>query len=120
MRKGIFFKIFILLILSMSFVGCNFPKVIETQEFQDKATIVSTNYSSYWMEPIIVGDITTFINHEEENEVIIEYMGKRYTIDDRDFYNLCQNNDGKSVWMNIRKTTYDNGTIRHLLSPIRN
>lgn len=92
--------------------GC--AKVINTEIKDIKATIIETEYkdsyseTTYMMSGNTMMPITT--EYSEEYNVVLEFEGRKYYLDNKDFYEKCKDKNGKEVNSKLQIKHYDDGS----------
>lgn len=109
--KNRIFVLLLLVLLLFGLVGC--AKLVSTEYKNVEVTIVDKHYTAMWMQPMLVGKVTTFITHPAVWKIIVEYNGVEYTINDEDTYNKYENKIGQTAIGELKIETYDDGTIRY-------
>lgn len=105
------FTLLLSVVLIFSLVGC--AKLVSTEYENVEVTIVDEYHRGTWLQPMIVGKVTTFITHPAVWEIIVEYNGVEYTIDDEDTYNKYEDKIGQTTIGELEIKTYDDGTVRN-------
>ena len=106
-----FFAILIIAITVMTmFTGC--AKAVSTEEYNATVTVVDVHYTPMRIVPMKVGNTTIMQTTPADYDVTVEYAGVEYNIDGVSAYNIAKENVGKIVLANIRKTRYDDGTVK--------
>ena len=103
--------------LMILLVGC--AECIDTKYENVEVNIVNKHYRAMWMQPIRSGKVTTFITHPARYEIIIEYKGTEYTIDDSDTYDKYKDKVGKTVIGTLETRTYDDGTVKYDITQLK-
>lgn len=111
---------FILLLLimvigtSMFWFKITYKKVIQTETKNIEAVIVSTKYkaSSSNAQIIWAGDhmIPMTSTSSAEYNVTIKYKNNIYTIDDREYYFMCENKNNRKVDCTLNIYYYEDGS----------
>lgn len=95
-------------VISLTLVGCR--KVTKQEYITVEATITDSYHRSRSVVPMRVNKVTTFITHPEKNEIMVTYNDNEYTIDDRDTYEIYNDQIGAKVICNALVTYYDDDT----------
>ena len=106
--KKKFYSLVLLIVSLLTLCGCT--KVVSSSSENVNATIVSTHHKGMWLQPVLAGKVTTFINHPEKNEVTVQYNDIVMTFNDKEFYNKCVGHDGEKVECILVTVKYDNDT----------
>ena len=109
--KNRIFALLLLIVLIFSLVGC--AKCISTEYENVEVTIVDKYYSAMWLQPMIVGNVTTFITHPAVWKITVEYNGVEYTIEDENTYNKYKGKIGQTTIGELEIKTYDDGTVEY-------
>jgi hypothetical protein len=109
-KNGIFASLLSALLI-FSLVGCD--TYANTEYKNVEVTVVGEYYSAMWMQPVLVGEITTFITYPERYEIIVEYNGTKYTIDNIDTYGKYKDKIGQIAIGELEIKTYYDGAVRH-------
>ena len=104
-------NLIIIICLVVSLVGC--AKLIGTEYENVEVNVVDIHHSAMWLQTIRAGKVTTFITHPAEYDVIVEYNGVSYTIDDEDTYNRYKDKIGQTTIGTLEIRTYDNNEVKY-------
>ena len=104
---------FILLLIIVTFILVGCAECINTEYADVEVIIVDTYHRSMWMQPIRVGNTTTYITYPAEWKIIVEYDGVKYRIDNIDTYNKYKTKIGQTATGKLIIKTFDDGTIKY-------
>lgn len=110
-QKNRIFAVLLIAVLVFVLVGC--AKCVSTEYENVEVTIVDKHHSAMWLQPMIVGKVTTFITHPAVWEITVEYNGVEYTIEDEDTYNKYEDKIGQTTIGELEIKTYDDGTVEY-------
>jgi hypothetical protein len=110
-------SIMMIICLVSLLVGC--AKLVSTEYENVEVNVVDIHHSAMWLQPIRAGKVTTFVTHPAEYEVIVEYNGVSYTIDDEDTYNRYKDKIGQTTVGTLEIHTYDDGTVKHDITELK-
>lgn len=103
--------VLVICILLISLVP-NFVESIGLQntEYQEvEVTIVDEHYQAHRVIPVHAGKVTTMITHPARCEIIVDYNGKEYVINDENTYNQYKERIGETTTGTLQVKTYQNG-----------
>ena len=107
-------RILVLLLLAVflfGLVGC--AKCISTEYKNVEITVVDEYHSAMWVQPMIVGKVTTMIVHPAIWRITVEYNGVEYTLNGEDIYKKYENKIGQTIIGELEIKTYDNGIVEY-------
>lgn len=109
--KNRIFSLFLLVVLIVGLAGC--AKIVSTEYKDVEVTIVNEYHRAMWLQPMIVGKVTTFITYPAVWKITVEYNGVEYTVDGEDTYNKYEGKIGQTTIGELEIKTYDNGTVEY-------
>lgn len=110
-------SIMMIICLMISLTSC--AKCIDTKYENVEVNIIDEHYRGVWLQPIVSGKVTTFITHPARYEVIVEYNGIEYMIDDSNTYNKYKDKVGRSTVGVLEVRTYDDGTVKYDITELK-
>ena len=117
------FSTLIILILSISLVGCGVEET-NTETFDDTAIITKVAhedaYTTIIMIPCGKHKVPQTTHYSEKFNIFIEYEGVTYSFDNEDCYNMYKNNLNSKVNCTFNKINYSDGSSRIKLISINN
>lgn len=114
MFKKYFAIMLVVVTILVMFTGC--AKVVSTEEYKATVTVVDVHYTPVRIYPVKVGKVNMMQTIPADYDVTVEYNGVEYDLDSASAYNIAKENVGKIVMANIKKTRYDDGTVKFSVS----
>lgn len=109
-------KVFTVCTLLLLLVSCEKP--IYELAYEDYGIIVDKYYRAMWLQPVITGKTTTFINHPEISKICIEYKGNRIWIEDDNVYDEYKDKINEEVKINVIEREYKGGKVKYNIESI--
>ena len=107
MIKRIFSLILVLSLLLLT--GCAEVVRIDTEIVE--ATVVDTYYRPSWIQPIVVGKVSSMMMHPATYRVSLEYKEETYTLNSKDSYDICKDLKGEKIPCKLKIAEYNNGKV---------
>ena len=99
------------LLLSISLIGC--AKLISTETENVDVMVIDSYHRVAWLQPIMVGKVTSYITHPAIYEIEVEYNDTEYIISGSDTYYEFKDKIGQTVNGVLEIRTYDDGSIKY-------
>lgn len=111
MKTFLILLLTLILIVTLCFVFTGCAQVIEINEERVEVQIVDSERHAAWIQPVRAGKVTTYIHHSARYEIMVEYNGNTYTVDDEDTYHKYKDSIGECIDAVLETQIYDNGKI---------
>lgn len=119
MKKLFVALLTLVLIVTVCFVFTGCAKVIDIQEERVEVKIVDSDHTGAWIQPIRAGKVTTYIHHSAKYEIMVEYNGNIYTVDNKDTYNKYKDSIGECIDAVLETQIYDNGKVHYSIIELK-
>lgn len=119
MKKMFVALLTLILIVTLCFVFTGCAKVIDIQEEIVEVKIVDSDRHAAWIQPIRAGKVTTYIHHSAKYEIMVEYNGNIYTVDNKDTYNKYKDSIGECIDAVLETQIYDNGKVHYSIIELK-
>jgi hypothetical protein len=85
-------------------------KPIKIERKDIEVTIIGKHYRGMYVSPMKVGKSTTMITHPSVYEILVEYNGTEFTINDFDTYQKYKDKVGEAATGVLEVCTYKDGS----------